>query len=300
MSAQSSISLGGVVPPLVTPLDEAGRLDRDGLRRLADRVIDGGVHGVFVGGTSGEYSALPLRTRIEAIHCLCGAVGGRIPILAGIGAQSLEDMLAMTDAISDSGVDAVVLQAPAYFPMHDEDVLAHFRSVLRRLTIPLVLYNIPSCTINEISIPVLCELAADSRIVSLKDSSGSLSYLREAIDKVRGIRSDFPVLVGDEGLIVEGCRLGAAGCVPSLANVYPRLLVDCWSAAVAGDWTEAGRLQQEVIAATNAVRGNGMKWIDSVRFLKRQLAREGVCQPHLAKLFGESSANSDKEVLSHA
>lgn len=300
MSDSRASVVGGVVPPLITPLDEYGRLDRDGLKRLADRVIDGGVHGVFVGGTSGEYSALPLDTRLEAIHCLCEAVGGRVPVYAGIGAQAFEDLQLMMDGVEGSDVDFVVLQPPAYFPMHDEDVLAYFEGVLQRSTLPLVLYNIPSCTINEISVPTLGRLARHPRVASLKDSSGSMEYLREAIDRLEGIRPGFPVLIGDEARIVDACRLGAAGCVPSLANLHPRLLVRCWNAAIAGDWEAAEQAQQEVIHATDAVRGAGMKWIDSVRFLKNELAREGVCRPHMSKLFSQSRGNCGKEVLSHA
>jgi dihydrodipicolinate synthase/N-acetylneuraminate lyase len=289
--------LRGVIPPLVTPLKADGTLDHVGMERLVEKVLAGGVHGVFAGGTTGEYSAVPIATRVAVIHSLRSLAAGRVPVLASVGAATMEDTLVLIRECESAKVDAVVVQAPAYFPLTEDCLQAYLESVIAQCPLPVVLYHIPSCTVNHITPGMVADLVRNPRVVAMKDSSGDLDYLGRVLTAANSVRPGFPILAGDEGRIVESVRLGAAGCVPSLANVHPGLLVRCWQAADEGNWEEAEAAQSQIRAIIARLRRPESRWIEMLTWIKQQLADEGVCGPHVARQFPAVGIKADKPLV---
>src|SRR6185369_5383821 len=138
--------LSGIVPPLVTPLKDRDELDQAGLERLIEHVVGGGVHGLFILGTTGEAPSLSYRLRREFIGRVCQLTQGRVPVLVGITDTSFVESVALARHAADAGAMAVVLSTPYYFPAGQTDLLSYIRNIVAELPLPLVLYNMPSLT----------------------------------------------------------------------------------------------------------------------------------------------------------
>ncbi|MCL5269329.1 MAG: dihydrodipicolinate synthase family protein [bacterium] len=277
--------LEGIVVPMLTPLTAGGRLDRKGLDRLTDRLLQAGVHGLFIAGTTGEYLALPAAVRIAAFRGVAGAARGKAAILAGIGAGCLEDTLRYAEAATAAGVDAVVLPPPPYFPMNEAELTACLDKIIGRIALPVVLYNIPSCAGKTLTIETVARLAGRHRnVIGLKDSGGDLVYFRGAMDRCRGPR--FKISMGWEPLMAKALLMGGDGAVPGFGNLDPRVCLALYEAARRGDEAGAQAAQREIMALHERAHAEaGDSWLGRIRWLKSRLHREGVCQPHMAQLF---------------
>lgn len=275
--------LRGIVPPLVTPLLGYDTLDQAGTARLIEHVIDGGVAGVFILGTTGEAPSLSYRLRRQAIDLMCRAVGGRVPVLVGITDTAFVESVTLAKHAADAGADAVVLTTPYYFPAGQTELTAYVEHVAEALTLPLVLYNMPALTKVRFEIPTLRHLAADPRIVGVKDSSGDTEYYRELIELKRQ-RPDWTVLIGPEHLMAESVDWGGDGGVNGGANLYPRLFVRCFEAAARGD-------HDEVAAATVAIESLqrvyqvGKYASRIIKGTKSALSLRGICSDRMAEPF---------------
>jgi 2-dehydro-3-deoxy-D-pentonate aldolase len=212
----------GIIPPLVTPLAGRDTLDRPGFKRLIERVIDGGVHGVFILGTTGEAPSLSYRLRREVIEQTCQEVNGRVPVLVGITDTSSVESVNFADYAFSQGADALVLTAPYYFPAGQRELIDYVEDMLPRLRLPLLLYNMPSMTKIWFEIDSLKHLAAFQGIIGVKDSSGDLGYYKE-LCKLKRIRPDWSILLGPEALLTLSMDLGGDGGITGGANVFPTI-----------------------------------------------------------------------------
>ena len=268
--------LRGVITDMVTPLDQDLNLDREGLERLIEHLIKGGVHGIFILGTTGEAPNLPYSVRAELIERTCKLVGSRVPIIVGITDTSYQDALRMAAKAYASGALAVVAAPPYYFQVGQADLLHYFKRMASDSPLPLFLYNAPLNTRLWIDVPTAIEAAAEPNIVGLKDSGLNMGYFHAVREGVRS-RPDFSLLVGPDDLLAEAVLLGAHGGMAGGSNVNPRLFVDLYEAAVANDMNRVATLHQQAIQFDNAVYRATEDPHNPLRALKAALSIMGIC-----------------------
>ncbi|WP_280261413.1 dihydrodipicolinate synthase family protein [Nocardia wallacei] len=235
--------LEGVVPPLVTPIDRHGEVDRRSLERVITHQLAAGVDGVFVGGSTGEVALLDTAQRRELLQTTVAVVGGAVPVLAGAVDTGTRRVIEHARAAEQLGADAVVVTAPFYIRPHPDEVLEHFRQVHRAVGVPVVAYDIPGAVGTALTPDLVVALAESKTVVALKDSSGDLASFREVLR-----RCDIPALTGSELFADTAVGLGAAGIVPGLGNVDPHGYVRLYRAARTGD-RGAARAEQDRLAA---------------------------------------------------
>ncbi|MET9495261.1 dihydrodipicolinate synthase family protein [Streptomyces sp. NPDC006552] len=244
--------LRGVVPPLVTPLTPEGEVDIASVRRLAGHLVDAGVHGLFLLGSSGEAAYLTDLQRRTALEAAVEAAAGRVPVLAGVIETTTARVLERAKDAVRAGADALVATAPFYTRTHPAEVGSHFRRLRSGTGLPVFAYDIPSAVHTELGRDTVLALAADGTLAGLKDSSGDEGSLRRLLGPLRAAAPAFAVLTGAE-LTVDGALLaGVDGVVPGLGNVDAHAYVRLYAAARAGDW-ETARREQDRLAALFAI-----------------------------------------------
>ncbi len=278
-----SLRLSGIIPPLVTPLLGRDEIDHAGLERLIERVIAGGVHGIFLLGSTGEAPSLSYRLRRELIDCATSIVAGRIPVLVGITDTSFVESVQLAEHAAKAAVDAVVLSTPYYFPAGQTELLGYVENLVPELPLPLVLYNMPSLTKVWFEIETLEKLSSISQIIGVKDSSGDLDYFEKAV-QLKKLRPDWSIMIGPEAKLPAAMRLGGDGGVAGGANVFPQLFVECYEACVAGDTDRIGELQG-AIDALQQIYEIGKYASRHIKATKCSLALLGVCDDFMAEPF---------------
>ncbi len=275
----------GIIPPLITPLTARDTLDIAGLERLVNRLIDGGVAGIFALGTTGEAPSLSHRLRREVVEHTCRFAEGRVPVLIGITDTSLVESAQLAAAAADLGADAVVTSAPFYFPAGQPELREFIEELLPELPLPLMLYNMPSLTKVSFSREVIDWALDQEKIVGLKDSSGDLVYFRKMQYLAAARRPDWSLLVGPEELLGETILLGGHGGVNGGANLHPRLYVDLYEAAKAGNLPRTRELSAQVMALSSAIYGVGRHGSAIIKGLKCGLSLLGICDDFMAAPF---------------
>jgi dihydrodipicolinate synthase/N-acetylneuraminate lyase len=264
----------GVIVPMVTPVTPRGELDEPAVGRLVDFLLEGGVDGIFVLGTTGEGEAVPRAFRRRLIECTVGRVRRRAKVYAGLGDLQAGDAAAGNEYFH-AGADAVVARPPVEFPLRD--LLPWFQSLLARLEGPLILYNMPTTTKVSIPLDVVEELVGHPRLAGIKDSENSPNRLDELLRRF-GAREQFSIFVGVGALMARGLKSGAEGIVPSVGNLIPRTCHNLCASAGRGRWPEA----EQHAARMNSVARlyqNGRTLGQSLAALKAALACRGLCGP---------------------
>jgi len=276
--------LRGIIPPLVTPLLDRDTLDVAGLERLIEHILGGGVHGLFILGTTGEAPSLSYRLRYELIERACSLVKGRVPVLVGITDTSFTESVNTAVKANDAGAQAVVLAPPYYFPAGQPELLEYIRHLTPELPLPLFLYNMPSLT-KAVFEPQTVRAAAEiSGIVGLKDSSGNMAYFHQ-LQFLLQDHPDFSLLMGHEELLAEAVLLGASGGVCGGANIIPKLYVDLYDAARSQDLETMEALHNKVMQISTSIYGVGRFQSSYLKGLKCALSCMGICSDFLAEPF---------------
>jgi 4-hydroxy-tetrahydrodipicolinate synthase len=237
--------LSGVIPPVCTPLTSDREVDTHSLTRLVDHLLDGGVDGLFVLGSSSEVAFLPDGHRRTVLDTVVGHVAGQVPVLAGVIDMTAPRVVDHVRVAVEAGADALVATAPFYTRTHPTEIAIHFRTIAAQADIPLYAYDLPVSVHSKLTADLLLELAAEGVLAGLKDSSGDEGGLREVI--LRRRERDLPsfaVLTGSELTVDSALWMGADGVVPGLGNVDPHGYVRLFQAASRGDWA-AARTEQE-------------------------------------------------------
>jgi 4-hydroxy-tetrahydrodipicolinate synthase len=247
--------LSGVVPPVCTPLTPDREVDVPSLHRLIDHLIAGGVHGLFVLGSTSEAAFLTDRQRRLVVEATVGHVGGRLPVLAGAIDMTTPRVREQVGSVAAAGADGVVVTAPFYARTHPAEIARHYRMVAADSPVPVVAYDIPTAVHTKLPADVVLELAADGVLAGLKDSSGDLGAFREVVTGARAHRG-FSVLTGSEVVTDVALALGADGAVPGLANVDPHGYVRLFRLSRVGD-RERARAEQERLCALFGMVGAG-------------------------------------------
>lgn len=265
----------GVVVPMISPFLPDGSIDAPAARRVVDRLVSGGVAGVFPLGTTGECASITAPQRLRLMEVVAEHLGDRSMLYAGIAGNCLTDSIDAARSYAKLGAKAVVAHPPSYYPLSDADMLAYFLRLADAVPVPLVLYNIPITTHHNIAIPVVMELAAHPNIVAIKDSAGDGNRLTELL-RATGGRGGFPVLLGSSAWFTHGLKAGGVGLVPSGAHLVPLEYQQMFKAAMRDDWTEVERLQQVTdAAAARYIKGRSLG--EGLAALKAILASQHIC-----------------------
>ena len=273
----------GIIPPLVTPLSDRDALDHGGLERLIQHVLAGGVHGLFILGTTGEAPSLSYRLRRELIDRVCGTVSNRMPVLVGVTDTSFVETVQLAQYAAAAGAAAVVLSTPYYFPAGQTELCGYVENLSRQLPLPLVLYNMPSLTKVWFEIESLERLSAIPNIVGLKDSSGDLEYFERAVG-LKKLRPDWSVMIGPEAMLPTSLQLGGDGGVAGGANIFPKLFVDCYQAWINGDKDLVQSLQLS-INELQRIYDIGKYASRYIKATKCSLSLLGICDDFMAEPF---------------
>ena len=276
--------LRGIIPPLVTPLLDRDTLDAAGLERLIEHVLAGGVHGLFILGTTGEAPSLSYRLRYELIERVCGQVKGRVPVLVGITDTSFVESVNVARKARDAGAQAVVLAPPYYFPAGQAELLEYLRHLTRELPLPVFLYNMPSYTKLVFEPETIRAAAEFPGIVGIKDSSGNMIYFRRLQSLLKD-HPDFSLLMGQEELLAETILLGGHGSVCGGANLIPQLYVELYNAACSKDLPKIESLHKKVMELSNAIYNVGQYESSFLKGLKCALSCINICSDFLAEPF---------------
>jgi 4-hydroxy-tetrahydrodipicolinate synthase len=276
--------LRGIIPPLATPLRDEERLDHAGLERLVEHVLAGGVHGLFLLGSTGEGPSLSYDLRREVVERVSEQVAGRVPLLVGITDTSFVEARELARWAADCGAAAVVAAPPCYFAASQADLVGYFTELAREVELPLFLYNMPAHVKVHIELDTVRRLMEVPAIVGLKDSSAQMITFHRAL-QVAAARPDFSVLMGPEELMGEGVLLGAHGGICGGANLAPRLYVELYEAAARGDLATVRLLHQRVIRLSAELYTLGPANSAYLCGLKTALACIGLCDDYVARPF---------------
>ena len=228
----------GIIPAMVTPLDDQGRINEGALRKLTHHLIDGGVHGLFPVGSQGEFFSLIFEQKKEAIRIVVDETRDRVPVYAGTGAVTTREAIETTKMAQDLGVSAVSAITPFFLVPSQRELIAHYTAIAKACpNLPILLYSNPDRTQVPFPTSTVLELAAVENIVGIKDSSGDMSLTAEYIRLTRGM--DFHVLMGRDTLIYAALCYGAKGSICATGNVDPRVPVEIYEAFLAGDHRRA-------------------------------------------------------------
>ncbi len=288
----------GIFVPLVTPLSARDRLDVPGLERLIEHVIDGGVHGVFLLGTTGEAPSLTDRLKRELVERTASLVQRRVPLLVGVTDTSLVDSLELAEFAAGQGADAVVAAPAPYFPLNQSDLQRSMTDLADESPLPLFLYNMPSHSKVAFEGDTVRALAGHTNIAGIKDSSGDMLAFNQFLQTAED-RSDFAVLMGPEELLAESVLMGGHGGVCGGANLHPRLYVELYEAAVSGDLNLVHRLQHRLLRLAGRLYSIGEAPSGYLPGLKCALAAIGLCSETLASPLQPLSGERREQVVQH-
>ncbi len=228
----------GVFPALITPFqrNHGKNLDLDGLRSNIAHLVAAGVHGVVPCGSTGESATLSFAEHEQVIEVTIEEAGGQVPILAGTGSNNTSEALRFTRAAKDVGADGVLVISPYYNKPNRSGLMKHYTAIAD-LDIPVVVYNVPGRTGQNVTPDIVAELAKHPNIVGVKEASGDLGQISTIIELTRD--EDFSVISGDDNLTLPILSLGGKGVISVAANIYPRPLIEMYNATQKGDYETA-------------------------------------------------------------
>jgi dihydrodipicolinate synthase/N-acetylneuraminate lyase len=276
--------LRGIIPPLITPLVERDALDIGGLERLIEHVLAGGVHGLFILGTSGEGPSLSYRLRRDLIDRVCRQVVQRVPVFVGITDTAFIESVALAQHAAGCGAAGLVLAPPYYMPEGQPELREYLDHLLPELPLPLLLYNMPPLTKVPFAIETV-RWAMDQRgIVGMKDSSADMVYFHRVIERLEH-RPDWTLLVGPEELLVESVLLGGHGGVNGGANIFPKLYVRTYEAAQDGNLARARAGHERIRRLSERIYHVGQHPSTVIKGMKTALSCMDICDDFMAEPF---------------
>jgi 4-hydroxy-tetrahydrodipicolinate synthase len=254
--------LQGSLVAIVTPMFEEGSLDIPALNTLIDFHVEQGTDGIVIVGTTGESPTVDFDEHCLLIQTAVSHVNGRVPVIAGTGANSTKEAILLTQKAKSLGVDACLLVAPYYNKPTQEGLFQHFTAIANAVDIPQILYNVPSRTGCDISNDTTLRLATHKNIIGIKDATGGIE---RGTDLLLRAPEDFAVLSGDDATAMSLILLGGKGVITVTGNVAPKLMHEMCVAAIAGDVINARKinaklfgLHQKLFVEANPIP---VKWV---------------------------------------
>lgn len=243
----------GIIPPILTPMNEDESLNQEELRRQTERLLAGGVHGLFSFGTNGEGYILSEQEKYQILEVMVDQVKGRVPIYAGTGCISTRDTIRQSVQAEKLGADALSIITPSFGAASQKELYDHYVAVAKHVNIPIILYNIPPRTGNKLLPETVRDLIRDvDVIVGAKDSSGDIENLKAYIRLTKELSKESAILAGNDGAILTCLKEGGSGGIAGRANIWPATVASIYDKFVAGD-LEGAQAAQDAIAVLQTV-----------------------------------------------
>lgn len=241
------MKLNGSFVALVTPFRQ-GEIDYTALTQLIEWQIAEGTDGLVICGTTGESATLSLREKQTLIQFTVEQVAQRIPVIAGTGSYNTRETIELTAYAEEVGASAVLLVSPYYNKPTAEGLYLHYSAIAREVSIPMVLYNVPGRTAQNIPLEVLTRLEIFESIVAIKEAVSDLGRVSEILNRGR-----FSVFSGEDGLTFPMMALGASGVISVVANIFPRQMMQMTRACLEGQWDEARKWHFSLLPVCQAL-----------------------------------------------
>jgi 4-hydroxy-tetrahydrodipicolinate synthase len=259
----------GIIPALCLPYHDDGSFNAREFARLVASQIDAGVHGLMVSGGTGEFMSTTREEKREILRVALETAAGRLPVIAGTGAVTTAETIALTQDAEALGANAVSVITPYSLRPSQEELYEHYRAVCTATRLPVFIYNNPGMgSGNIVEPPTVRRLAAIENLAGIKDSTGDMTRLARLACDASG---DFTVLVGNDAMILAGLVYGAKGAITACANLVPEAMVGLYNAFQRGDLATALRLQQQTILPLRECWG----WCTQPQLLREGLELRG-------------------------
>lgn len=236
----------GIVPPIVTPVDTHCNVYRKGLCEVLDYVLDGGVHGIFVNGSNGEFYGLDHENQRKAIEYTVDHVNGRVPVYAGASAITTKEAILLAKEAESAGANLITVLTPMFIQPNEDELYTHFKTIAESVNLPVILYNNPGKTGNNITPGLFKRLLQIESIIGIKntsmDFSQTMKYLSISMDK-----ETFHVFGGIDYYVYATLLHGGSGSVAGTANVAPKLVVDIFNRYIENDGPAALEAQNKLM-----------------------------------------------------
>lgn len=285
----------GIIPPMITPLNNQNDLDFESTEKLIDHILNGGVHGLFILGTTGEGPSLSYEIRYELTKFACQQVNGRVPLLVGITDTSFAESVRLAEHAASWGANAVVAAPPYYFTANQQELIGYYQELAEKSPIPVFLYNMPSHTKLNFAPETVKILSEHPNITGFKDSSGDVIYFQKVLSLLKN-QADFPVFVGPEEILMQTLLSGGHGGVNGGANMFPKLYVAMYEAALAKDLERMTSLQDKILQISSKLYTIGNSPAKYLKGVKCALSILGICNDALALPYKAFDADERKAV----
>ena len=249
------VAIKGIIPPILTPMNEDESINEKELRHQVNRMIEAGVHGIFAFGTNGESYALTPDEKVRVLEIVVEETKHRVPVYAGTGCVTTAETVKMSKKAEEIGADVLSIIVPWFAAASQDELYDHYRAVAEAVNLPIVLYNIPARTGNALAPATVARLAKDiPNIMGAKDSSGNFDNMKQYIELTANLDKDFAVLSGNDSLILPALVFGGKGGIAGCANVFPRTMVEIYEAFIAGDMERAKKVQDSIRVFRNCFK----------------------------------------------
>ncbi len=235
----------GSIVALVTPMDNQGAVDKESLKKLVEFHIEQGTDSIVAMGTTGESATLDEVEHCDVVRCVVEYVAGRIPVIAGTGANSTSEAISLTRQAKEAGADACLLVTPYYNKPTQEGLFLHFKAIAEAVDIPQILYNVPGRTACDMLPETIGRLAKIDNIVGVKEATAELPRVKQIRDLCG---DDFAIYTGDDATSCEFCLLGGNGTITVTGNIAPKLVHKMIQAAIQGDRVLAESIDAKLTA----------------------------------------------------
>ncbi len=265
--------LTGVLVALASPLRRDGSVDEAAVARLVEHVLAGGVHGLLPLGSTGETASLDEVARRQVLAAVVQAANGRVPVICGVAQSQLSSARVEVEAAAKLGADAALVAPPFYYPIDQAGVLAFYRQVAERASVPVLVYNIPQFTKVVIEPATLATLAREGTIQGVKDSSRDFEYF-EALCVATRDMPGFRVFTGSDTMLLASLAMGGAGTICGAANIAPHWVVRIFDEFQRGELEAARSSQDRLYELVMALRAGVFP-----SAIKAALHLQGICEP---------------------
>ncbi len=289
------LPLKGIIPPIITPLKSDSEVDEDGLKKFIEHLIKGGVHGVFLLGTTGEAPNLNYELRKQFIRKACSFIGKRIPVVVGITDTVVKYSLEMANAAKNVGADAVVISAPYYIPMTQNEMVIYLEEIVPQLPLPFMMYNMPSCTGLHMSLSTVRK-AKELGAIGIKDSSGDLKFLHSLIEEFKD-SPEFSIIAGTELFIPDTIKSGGHGAVPGGANIFPEVFVQLYEASLNDETEQISTLIKKLNWIKDNIYNAGESDSKYFKSIKCALSAMDICNDYVAMPFRKFNSEQKEKIV---
>ncbi len=243
----------GVHVALATPFTPDFDIDVEAVGDLVEHVIEGGIYGLNVMGSTGEVASLSEKKRRKLVNAVMAAVQDRVPVICAVAQNSLDEAIREVKALAEQGAQGALVTPPSYYPLSQPAVEDFYRRLAEEVPLPILIYNIPQFTKVAVAPSVVATLANDCVISGIKDSSRDFEYFSQVVFATRGIEN-FKVFTGSDTMLLASLRIGGDGTIAGGPNLAPSLAVDLYRAFHAEEWDRALDLQRQIMELVMATR----------------------------------------------